>query len=105
MNAEYRPQRVVVAGGAGFLGSHLCDALLSRGDSVVCVDNLVTGRRENVAHLAGRDGFEFVEADVCVPFEVDGVVDVVMNLASPASPKDYYALPIETLDVGSIGTR
>ncbi len=97
--------RVVVAGGAGFLGSHLCDALLARGDSVVCVDNLVTGRRGNVAHLGGHDRFELIEADVCEPFEVSGDVDVVMNLASPASPVDYYALPIETLDVGSIGTK
>ena len=105
MTAQHRPQRIVVAGGAGFLGSHLCDALLARGDSVVCVDNLVTGRRENVAHLGAHDGFELVEADVCEPFEVPGAVDVVMNLASPASPVDYYALPIETLDVGSIGTK
>ncbi len=105
MAAQHRPQRVVVAGGAGFLGSHLCDALLARGDSVVCVDNLVTGRRENVAHLVGHDRFELIEADVCEPFEVPGSVDVVMNLASPASPVDYYALPIETLDVGSIGTK
>lgn len=101
----HQPQRVVVAGGAGFLGSHLCDALLARGDSVVCVDNLVTGRRLNVAHLADHERFEFIEADVVQPFTVAGQVDVVMNLASPASPKDYYALPIETLDVGSIGTR
>ncbi|MEM1333872.1 MAG: UDP-glucuronic acid decarboxylase family protein [Actinomycetota bacterium] len=98
-------QRVVVAGGSGFLGSHLCDALIARGDSVVCVDNLVTGRRSNVAHLEGHERFEFVEADVCVGVPVEGPVDVVMNLASPASPKDYYELPIETLDVGSIGTR
>jgi len=103
--ASHQPQRVVVAGGSGFLGSHLCDALLDRGDSVVCVDNLVTGRRSNVAHLESNDRFEFVQADVCQPLEIDGQIDVVMNLASPASPKDYYELPIETLDVGSIGTR
>ncbi len=105
VTSESSGKRVVVAGGAGFLGSHLCDALLARGDSVVCVDNLVTGRRENVAHLGAHDRFELVEADVCEPFEVSGDVDVVMNLASPASPVDYYALPIETLDVGSIGTK
>lgn len=97
--------RVVVAGGAGFLGSHVCDALIARGDSVVCIDNYVTGRASNVAHLSGHDGFELMEADICAPFHVAGDIDAVMNLASPASPKDYYELPIETLDVGSIGTR
>ncbi|MEM9748583.1 MAG: UDP-glucuronic acid decarboxylase family protein [Actinomycetota bacterium] len=97
--------RVVVAGGAGFLGSHVCDALLDRGDQVVAVDNFVTGDAANVAHLSGRADFEFVEQDVCEPFSIDGPVDAVMNLASPASPKDYYELPVETLDVGSIGTR
>ena len=97
--------RIVIAGGAGFLGSHLCDALVARGDHVVCVDNFLTGPRANVAHLLGRDDFELVEADICGDFGICGTVDAVMNLASPASPKDYYALPIETLDVGSIGTR
>ena len=97
--------RVVVAGGAGFLGSHLCDALLDRGDQVVCLDNYVTGSADNVAHLADNANFELIEQDICQPFSVDGDVDAVMNLASPASPKDYYELPIETLDVGSIGTR
>lgn len=99
--------RVVVAGGAGFLGSHLCDALLERGDQVVCVDNFVTGSATNVAHLIGRGDFELVEHDVTRPFDADpsDPIDAVMNLASPASPKDYLALPIETLDVGSIGTR
>ncbi|MFT4773242.1 MAG: nucleoside-diphosphate-sugar epimerase [Candidatus Azotimanducaceae bacterium] len=97
--------RVVVAGGAGFLGSHLIDALLARGDEVVCLDNYVTGRPANIAHLAGNPGFTLVEGDVVASCDVDGPVDAVMNLASPASPKDYFALPIETLDVGSIGTR
>ena len=98
--------RVVVTGGAGFLGSHLCDALIARGDQVVCVDNFVTGRELNVAHLAGVDGFLLVEHDVSVGMiAVDGTVDAVMNLASPASPKDYLALPLETLAVGSSGTR
>jgi dTDP-glucose 4,6-dehydratase len=97
--------RVVVAGGGGFLGSHLCDQLVARGDRVVCVDNYVTGSRRNVEHLLGHDRFELVEQDVTEQFDVPGEVDAVMNLASPASPKDYYALPIETLDVGSIGTR
>ena len=97
--------RIVVAGGAGFLGSHLCDAILERGDQVVCIDNFVTGSPDNVVHLADVDGFELIKADVTHDVVVDGPVDAVMNLASPASPKDYYALPIETLDVGSIGTR
>ena len=97
--------RVLVAGGAGFLGSHLCDALLERGDEVVCVDSFVTGRADNVAHLAGRTGFSLVEHDItqsCVDLPV---ADAVMNLASPASPKDYLAMPLETLAVGSTGTR
>jgi nucleoside-diphosphate-sugar epimerase len=97
--------RVVVAGGAGFLGSHVCDALLARGDEVVCVDNYVTGREANIAHLIGVDGFEAIEHDITTAFSVPGEIDAVMNLASPASPKDYYELPIETLDVGSLGTR
>ncbi|MFK8022706.1 MAG: UDP-glucuronic acid decarboxylase family protein [Ilumatobacter sp.] len=97
--------RVIVAGGAGFLGSHLCDALVARGDAVICVDNLLTGRRANVEHLLGNDRFELLEHDVIEPFDVDGEVDAVMNLASPASPADYQALPIETLEVGSLGTR
>ena len=99
------PRRIVVAGGAGFLGSHLCDALVERGDDVVCVDNFLTGRRQNVEHLLDEARFEFVEQNIIEPFTVRGPVDAVMNLASPASPKDYYAHPIETLDVGSIGTR
>ncbi|MGA9277794.1 UDP-glucuronic acid decarboxylase family protein [Ilumatobacter sp.] len=97
--------RIVVAGGAGFLGSHLCDALVERGDHVVCVDSFVTGSRANVAHLIRSEAFELLEADVCDGFSVDGEVDAVMNLASPASPTDYFRLPIETLDVGSVGTR
>lgn len=101
--------RVVVAGGAGFLGSHLCDALIARRDEVVCVDNYITGRRQNVEHLIGRDDFTLVEADVSATVLTDeqtgGVVDAVMNLASPASPVHYAAKAIETLDVGSIGTR
>jgi len=99
---------VVVAGGAGFLGSHLCDALLARGDTVTCVDNYVTGSAGNVAHVTGDSRFRLIEHDVCAPldmFGTDAEIDAVMNLASPASPKDYLAAPIATLDVGSIGTR
>jgi dTDP-glucose 4,6-dehydratase len=97
--------RAVVTGGAGFLGSHLCDALLARGDEVVCVDDLSTGRRAHVAHLFGRPGFTFLEQDVSERLEVPGPVDAVLHLASPASPPDYLRLPLETLAVGSNGTR
>jgi len=97
--------RVVVAGGAGFLGSHVCDALIARGDEVVCLDNYLTGRPANVAHLLEHTSFSLVETDIVESCDISGSVDAVMNLASPASPKDYSALPIETLDVGSIGTR
>ncbi len=96
--------RVVVAGGAGFLGSHLCDRLVARGDEVVCLDDLSTGRRQNVAHLAGPR-FTLAEVDVSGPFEVDGPLDAVLHLASPASPPAYLARPMETLAAGSEGTR
>jgi dTDP-glucose 4,6-dehydratase len=97
--------RVVVTGGAGFLGSHLCDAIMARGDSAVCVDNLATGRPDNVAHLIGQPGFTFMEADVSSALDVAGPVDAVAHLASPASPPDYLRLPLETLAVGSHGTE
>lgn len=97
--------RVVVTGGAGFLGSHLCDALVDRGDEVLALDSLLTGSLDNVAHLQERAAFSFRRHDVCQPYAVEGPVDAVMHLASPASPRDYLDHPIETLDVGSIGTR
>jgi dTDP-glucose 4,6-dehydratase len=97
--------RAVVTGGAGFLGSHLCDGLLDRGYQVVAVDNLLTGRRTNLATLEGRSGFTFLEHDVTDGIPVDGPVDAVLHFASPASPPEYLRLPFETLDVGSIGTR
>lgn len=96
--------RVVVTGGAGFLGSHLCTALIARGDQVVVLDNLATGDRSNVEHLLGEPGFEFRFYDVTNFVWVPGQVDAVMHFASPASPKDYLDLPIETLKVGSLGT-
>jgi dTDP-glucose 4,6-dehydratase len=96
---------MVVMGGGGFLGSHLCDQLLDRGDEVVCVDDFSTGRRSNIAHLADHPGFTLIEADVSKSLPVDGAVSGVFNLASPASPPDYLALPLETLAVGSEGTR
>jgi len=97
--------RALVAGGAGFIGSHLCDYLLERDFDVLCLDNLVTGSKRNIRHLLGRPGFQFRRADVTRPLPTAGRVDVVYNLASPASPKDYLAMPFETLAVGSIGTR
>jgi nucleoside-diphosphate-sugar epimerase len=97
--------RVVVAGGSGFLGSHVCEALLNRGAEVVCLDNFITGDMRNVAQFVMQEGFTLIEHDVVEPVAVDGSVDAVMNLASPASPNDYLAMPIETLDVGSSGTR
>ena len=97
--------RAVVTGGAGFLGSHLCDLLRARDWDVVVVDNFLTGHRHNVAHLADDPGFTLVEHDVTVSLPVDGAVDAVLHLASPASPPEYLAHPIATLEAGSIGTR
>lgn len=96
--------RIVVTGGAGFLGSHLCERFLDRGDEVVCVDNFATSDGSNLAALTERPGFEFVEHDVCEPFDVDGEVGGVIHFASPASPKDYLDEPIATLKVGSAAT-
>jgi dTDP-glucose 4,6-dehydratase len=98
-------RRVVVTGGAGFLGSHLCEALLARGDNVVAIDNLVTGNVTNIEPLFGRPGFTFVEHDVSAYVWVPGDVDAVLHFASPASPVDYLEIPIQTLKVGSLGTH
>ncbi|WP_326722262.1 MULTISPECIES: UDP-glucuronic acid decarboxylase family protein [unclassified Streptomyces] len=97
--------RVAVTGGGGFLGSHLCETLLRRGDSVVCLDNFSTGDPKNIAHLLHNPAFEFIRADVSVTAEVPGRVDAVAHLASPASPPDYLRQPLETLAVGSRGTE
>ncbi|MFJ9542174.1 UDP-glucuronic acid decarboxylase family protein [Streptomyces sp. NPDC101225] len=97
--------RVVVTGGAGFVGSHLCETLMARGDEVVCVDNLSTGALVNIAALRGRPGFMFVHADVSDGVDVQGPVDAVAHLASPASPADYLRLPLQTLAVGSRGSE
>jgi dTDP-glucose 4,6-dehydratase len=97
--------RIVVTGGAGFLGSHLCETLLARGDEVVAIDNLLTGSLDNISHLFGQKGFVFVEHDVTNFVHVSGKVDAVMHFASPASPVDYLEHPIKTLKVGSLGTH
>jgi dTDP-glucose 4,6-dehydratase len=96
--------RAVVTGGAGFLGSHLCERLLERGVSVVCMDNFLTGTPANVAHLMGRPAFRVVECDLTRFVHVPGEVDLVLHLASAASPVDYLKLPVETLKVGGLGT-
>jgi dTDP-glucose 4,6-dehydratase len=96
-------QRVLVTGGAGFLGSHLCEALLGDGDSVIAVDNLLTGRTHNIDHLSSDHRFEFLRLDICEPFDC-GRVDYVFHLASPASPIDYSMHGIPTLKVGSLGS-
>ena len=97
--------RILVTGGAGFIGSHLCERLLSEGHEVVAVDNYITGSRNNVAHLISNPHFTLIEQDTIQPFSVDGPFDAVLNLASPASPVGYLDNPIETLLVGSHGTH
>jgi dTDP-glucose 4,6-dehydratase len=96
--------RAVVTGGAGFLGSHLCERLLDDGEEVICLDNFLTGSPRNVEHLLNRPGFQLIQVDVTEYVHVPGPVDYVLHFASPASPIDYLQLPIETLKVGSIGT-
>ncbi|MCM8758739.1 MAG: SDR family oxidoreductase [Candidatus Omnitrophica bacterium] len=98
---------VLITGGAGFIGSHLCDALINRGDKVFCLDNLITGSRKNIEHLLGNDSFYFIEADL-IDFDMTKIpfnFEIIFHLASPASPKDYVRFPIETLRVNSIGTE
>jgi dTDP-glucose 4,6-dehydratase len=97
--------RAIVLGGAGFIGSHLVDRLLTRGDEVVAVDNYLTGKRENAARNRGNPRYTFLEHDICLSIPVIGPAQAVFNLASPASPIDYARLPLETLEVGSAGTR
>lgn len=97
--------RILITGGAGFLGSHLCDRLISLGHQVVAVDNFITGRPQNIAHLMGYERFSFIKYNVCDYLHVDGPLDAVMHFASPASPQDYIELPIATLKVGALGTH
>ena len=97
--------RILVTGGAGFLGSHLCDFLLGKEHEVICMDNLITGNLENVEHLFGNDKFHFIKHDVTEFIFVPGSLDAVLHFASPASPVDYLDYPIQTLKVGSLGTH
>lgn len=100
-----RKKRALITGGAGFIGSHLCDFFLKKGWEVVCADNLLTGAPENVAHLLGEKNFQFLELDVSGYIYVAGPVDAILHFASPASPIDYLEHPIQTLKVGSLGTH
>src|SRR5512135_2851474 len=97
--------RVLITGGAGFLGSHLCDKFMSEGHTVIAMDNLITGSTRNIEHLAGRDDFLFIKQDVTNYIYIEGPVDAVLHFASPASPIDYLNLPIQTLKVGALGTH
>jgi dTDP-glucose 4,6-dehydratase len=97
--------RTVITGGAGFVGSHLCERFLSEGDEVDCVDNLLTGNLRNIAHLRDNPKFRFIEHNISEPLQIDGPVDNVLHFASPASPADYLAHPIPTLKVGALGTH
>jgi dTDP-glucose 4,6-dehydratase len=97
--------RILVTGGAGFLGSHLCDKLLAEGHDVIAMDNLITGTTDNIAHLAGNPHFQFIKHDVTNYIYIKGDLDAILHFASPASPVDYLELPIQTLKVGSLGTH
>jgi dTDP-glucose 4,6-dehydratase len=97
--------RTVITGGAGFVGSHLCERFLAEGHEVICLDNLLTGHRRNIAHLLDNKAFSFIEHNISEPVRIDGPLDAVLHFASPASPADYLAHPIPTLKVGSLGTH
>lgn len=97
--------RVLITGGAGFLGSHLCDHFLAHGHEVIAFDNLITGAARNIAHLAGNECFTFIKQDVTEYLFVDGPIDAILHFASPASPEDYLKYPIQTLKVGALGTH
>jgi len=97
--------RVLITGGAGFLGSHLCDKFIGNGYDVICMDNLITGSPDNIAHLMGNSKFRFIHHDVTEYMYVDGDLDAILHFASPASPLDYLRYPIQTLKVGSLGTH
>ena len=98
-------KRVLIAGGAGFIGSHLCDYFIKRGDRVICLDNFITGSRQNIRHLFPHKRFSLVTHDISKPIQIPGPVDIVLHFASPASPPDYLRNPIQTLKVGALGTH
>ena len=100
-----KKKKVLITGGAGFLGSHLCDRYLKEGFDVVCMDNLITGNPDNIAHLIGKKEFQFIHHDVTEYIHVKGDLDLILHFASPASPIDYLEMPIQTLKVGSLGTH
>ena len=95
----------LITGGAGFIGSHLCDRLLEEGYRVICMDNLITGKKSNIAHLEGKTNFKFIRHDVTKHIDLDEDIDCILHFASPASPVDYLKFPIQTLKVGSLGTH
>ncbi|MGC8594289.1 MAG: UDP-glucuronic acid decarboxylase family protein [Candidatus Kryptoniota bacterium] len=97
--------RILITGGAGFIGSHLCDRFLAEGDEVICMDNFITGSPDNISHLFGNSRFKFIQYNVTDFIYIDGKIDAVLHFASPASPIDYLKLPIQTLKVGSLGTH
>lgn len=98
-------KRAMVTGGAGFLGSHLCDYLIKREYSVICIDNFITGRHENIDHLKNHPSFEFMEHDITKHVSIEGRLDAIFHFASPASPVDYQKIPIQTLKAGALGTH
>ncbi|MER3446259.1 MAG: NAD-dependent dehydratase [Candidatus Dadabacteria bacterium] len=100
-----KPYRIVITGGAGFLGSHLCNNLIQMGHEVICIDNLITGNPDNVVNLMGNKRFRFIDHDVTNFIHIEGQVDAIMHFASPASPADYLEFPIQTLKVGALGTH
>jgi len=100
-----RKKRVLITGGAGFIGSHLCDLLIGKGYGVLCMDNLITGSASNISHLLANPRFKFIKHDVTKYVDVEGRIDYVLHFASPASPADYLNYPIQTLKVGSLGTH
>ncbi len=100
-----KPKKILITGGAGFIGSHLCEYFLAHGHQITVLDNFITGSKENVRHLIGKKGFKLVKGDVSKPFSISGKLDIILHMASPASPLDYMRYPIQTLDAGSAGTK